>query len=235
MTYQKGWPIIEQKLVQRERWPGRYGVKYIPLVYPEQKVSSDQPVLRLENTQTLKYSTGGPLPLTESVPAGLTGRVVKITPRGGVIIESRAMLVRGTIGVGSQVAGVLTLWPPDGSGRTPLSPGSLLVVPGPTNFAFLHQALVSGVSAVIASSIVARDLEGFLRTDIIQLLDCDDIETAQVHLPPVTLFLTEGLGTFAMPAQVLNLFNYYQGTVALLSAETSPRRGIFPELALSAL
>lgn len=232
MTYRSGWSIIEQKLVQRERWPGRYGVKCIPLVYPEQKVAPDQPVLRLENAQALEYNTGSPS-ATETVPAGLVGRVVRITPRGGVVIESRAMLVRGAIGVGSQVAGVLALWSPDGSGHMPFLPGTLLVVPGPINFAFLHRALASGVNAVIASSIIARDLEGFLRTDIIQLLDCDDIEMAQAHLPPVTLFLTEGLGTFAMPSHVLKLLSQYQGSIALLSGVTSARQSIFPELVIS--
>lgn len=114
-----------------------------------------------------------------------------------------------------------------------LPPGAILVVSGPINFAFLHQAIASGAGGVIASSIVVRDLEGFLRTDIIQLLDFNDIEMAQTHLPPITLFLTEGLGTFDMPPDILNLFSHYQGAVVLLSGITSARRAIFPELLIS--
>jgi hypothetical protein len=238
MDYRSGWSVIEQTLVQRERWPARYGARCTPLVYPEQKVSPGQPVLRLENAEPLEHRSSNSImyvPATDLVSSGLFGHVVKITPRGGVVIESRATLVRGAIGVGNQVAGVLTLWSSGGSSRMspPFAPGVLLVVPGPINFAFLHQALVSGVSGVVASSIVARDLEGFLRTDLIQLLDCDDIESVQAHLPPITLFLTEGLGTFAMPSQVFKLLSHYQDTIVLLSGVTSTRKDIFPELLIS--
>jgi|SRR5438552_767601 len=235
MTHQTEWSNVEQTLVRRERWPGRYDAKYTPLVYPGQKVLPDQPVLRLQYAQPVEYA-GMPMSATETVLAGLSGRVVSITPRGGVVIEGRVTLVRGMIGVGRQMAGVLTLWSPGESrnkASSLLPDGAILIVPGPINFAFLHQVLASGISAVIASSITARDLEGFLRTDITQLLDFNDIEMAQTHLPPITLFLTEGLGTFEMPSRLLNLFSSYQGTVALLSGVTSARRGISPELLIS--
>jgi hypothetical protein len=234
MTYQTGWSEIEQTVVQRERWPGRYGPKYTPLVYPGQRVSPDQPVLRLEYVQSVEHKDMY-VPATETIPSGLAGHVMNITPRGGVVIEGRVILVRGVFGVGTQVAGILTLWPPGGSmlRLSSLPPGAILVVSGPINFAFLHQAIASGAGGVIASSIVVRDLEGFLRTDIIQLLDFNDIEMAQTHLPPITLFLTEGLGTFDMPPDILNLFSHYQGAVVLLSGITSARRAIFPELLIS--
>jgi hypothetical protein len=228
-----GWSVIEQTVVQRERWSGMYGVKCAPLVYPGQVVLPDQPVLRLP-----PINSSGPasrLHYTEIVPSGLLGRVVKITQRGGVVIESRATVMKGTVGFGNPVAGVLTLWSPESNGRltTPLPPHALLVVPGTISFAFLHQVLASGISGVIASSIVTRDLEGFLRTDLIQLLESDDTEMVQAHLPPITLFLTEGLGIYTMPSEVLTLLSRYQGKVALLSGVTSARRSIFPELVVS--
>ncbi len=233
MTYRSGWSVIEQTVVQRERWSGIYGEKCAPLVYPGQVVLPDQPVLRLPPVRSSRL--GSRSPLTEIVPSGLLGRVVKITQRGGVVIESRATVMKGTVGFGNPVAGVLTLWSPGDNGRlsTPLPPRALLIVPGPISFAFLHQVLASGIRSVIASSIVARDLEGFLRTDLIQLLECDDTEMVQAHLPPLTLFLTEGLGTYAMPSDVLTLLSRYQGKVALLSGVTSARRSIFPELVVS--
>ncbi len=173
--------------------------------------------------------------VSETIPAGMRGRVVDITRRGGVIIESRAAVIQGAIGAGNQVAGVLTLWkaPSASRGQQPIPPGAILVVPGPLNFAMLRQALISGVVGVIASSISSHDLEGFLRTDLVQLIDSPDIELAQAHLPPVTLLLTEGLGTIAMPVRTINLLSQYAGSIALISGATSIRQAIYPELIIS--
>src|ERR1019366_8207027 len=104
MTYQAGWSEVEQTLVQRERWPGRYDAKYTPLVYPGQKVLPDQPVLRVQYAQPIEYA-GMSMSATETLSAGLSGRVLSITPRGGVVIEGRVTLVRGVVGVGRQEIG----------------------------------------------------------------------------------------------------------------------------------
>lgn len=261
MTYPLGWSVIAQTVVRRERWPGGSGAKCTPLVYPGQEVVPDQPILRLEPTEaaapvpsqplmpprlslpasrsdqkTLHNGTGAlAAGQPEIVPAGLHGRVVDITRRGGVIIESRAALLQGTIGSGNQVAGVLTMWQPATAGQAPplIPPGAILVVPGPLNFAMLHQAVSSGVAGIIASSIMARDLEGFLHADLIALIGSGDIEQAQEHLPRMTLLLTEGLGNAAMPTRIINMLSQYQGAVVLLSGMTSVRQGICPELVIS--
>ncbi|HEV2662894.1 MAG TPA: KOW motif-containing protein [Ktedonobacteraceae bacterium] len=245
MTYSPGWSVIEQTLVRRERWPGGYTVKGTPLVRPGQEVVADQPVLRLERSQPVsgalppldegaREGNNGVAVQTETVPAGLRGRVVDITRRGGVVIEGRATVVRGAIGVGKQVAGVLTMWQSGKMGRAASIPaGALLVVPGPVNFAFLHQALLSNISGMIASSIELRDLEGFLRTDLISLLANADLARVQDSLPPLTLCLTEGLGTLMMPVHVTNLLSKYQGALALLSGTTSLRHELFPDLLIT--
>ncbi|HTD20528.1 MAG TPA: hypothetical protein VK667_13475, partial [Ktedonobacteraceae bacterium] len=210
MTYQLGWSVIPQILVRRERWPGGYKTKGIPLVHPGQDVLPDQPVLRLERHEPVEAIETVPIPrlslpgvidsLTypgnslkngdapaskqypgEMLPAGLRGRVVDVTRRGGVIIESSVAVLQGAIGAGNQVAGVLTMWQAPDAGRGPqaIPPGALLVIPGPLNFAMLRQAMMSGVVGVIASSISSRDFEGFLRTDLIELIDSVDVELAQ--------------------------------------------------------
>ena len=258
MTYLLGWSVIPQILIRRERWPGGYKTKGIPLVYPGQDVLPDQPVIRLEKAQPIedlatvpRRSLPGIIDLPDSgslnngdirsskqlagetLPAGLRGRVVDITRRGGVIIESCAAVLQGAIGAGNQVAGVLTMWQASDGGQQAIPPGALLVIPGPLNFAMLRQAMISGVVGVIASSISSRDFEGFLRTDLVELIDSVDIELAQAHLPQMTVLLTEGLGTIAMPVRTINLLNHYQGSIALLSGATSVRQGIFPELVVS--
>ena len=212
--------------MRRERWPGGYGVKAVPLVYPGQEVLPDQPVMRLSSNQP---DTGS----NEVVPAGLRGRVVEISPRGGVVIESPAALVRGVIGAGKQIAGILTLWREKAGKQQKIPAGAILVVPDQINFALLHRAMSSGVSAIVAGSISLRDLEGFLRVDLIQLLNCADVDLVQAHLPPLTLLFTEGLGAIAMSRQMTALLEHYQGSIALLSGATSVRRRLFPELVIS--
>jgi len=264
MTYPLGWPVIPQMLVRRERWPGGYGVQASPLVYPGQEVLPDQPVLRIEYEgqrnqgaavdpqQATRLSslpsTGVGLPHrgsgnVERLPAGLRGRVVAITRRGGVVIETRAAIVQGVIGAGQQVAGVMALWPRYASAQRAetqgaqrpqvIPPGAILIVPGPLNFHMLSQAMHSGVVGIVASSISLHDLEGFLRTDVVQLINSKDSEQIQAHLTPLTLLLTEGLGTFAMPAHISNLLSSYQGSIALLSGTTAIPQGLFPELVIS--
>jgi hypothetical protein len=252
MAYPLGWSAIPQMLVRRERWPGGYRAKGIPLVAPSQEVRPEQPVLRMEHENREVTEAVGSAPWfsspsvgyqanvmqevasangvrTETVPAGLYGRVVDITPRGGVVIESWAAIVQGVIGAGNQIVGLLTVWQ-GGTGQA-IPPGAILVVPGPVNLLMLQRAMSSGVTGVIASSISAGDLEGFLATDLIQLLNRIDVE--QAHLPPMTLLFTEGVGTFSMPARVMNLLSQYQGSIALLSGITSIRQGIFPDLVIS--
>jgi hypothetical protein len=97
----------------------------------------------------------------------------------------------------------------------------------------LRLSINSGIAGMIASSIETRDLEGFLQTDLIQLLDSDNVEQMQAHLPPLTLLLTEGLGAMAMPARIMNLLSQQQGAVVLLSGLTSIRQYIRPELIIS--
>lgn len=213
--------------MRRERWPDGYGVKAVPLMYPGQEVLPDQPVIRLLSSNQPDTGAG------EVVPAGLRGRVVEISPRGGVVIESPAALVRGVIGAGKQIAGILTLWREKAGEQQKIPAGAILVVPDQIDFALLHRAMRSGVSGIVAGSISLRDLEGFLRVDLIQLLNCVDVDLVQAHLPPLTLLFTEGLGAIAMSRQVVALLEHYQGSIALLSGATSVRRRLFPELVIS--
>ena len=262
MTYLLGWSVISQIQVRRERWPGGYKTRAVPLVSPGQEVQPAQPVMRLEHVGPVKapatvphisfpgvkdapIGTGGQpahsdTPASdqyvgETLPAALRGRVVDITRRGGVIIESRVAVLQGAIGAGYQVAGVLTMWqaPGYGEGKQSVPTGVLLVVPGPLNSSMLREVLASGVVGVIASSIPFRDLEGFLQTNLVELINRIDVESAQAHLPPVTILLTEGIGIFAMPVRTINFLSHYQGSIALLSGATSIRQGIFPELVIS--
>lgn len=110
------------------------------------------------------------------------------------------------------------------------------MVPGPVNFALLRSASVSGVVGLIASSVALRDLEGFLQTDVVHLVNSDDVEFAQAKLPKLpkmSLLFTEGSGSIAMPVRTINILSHYAGSIALLSGVTSAKQHLFPELVIS--
>src|SRR4029077_6531060 len=155
----------------------------------------DQPVMRAEKTNgrsgllpkvprlSLPVNMGQGLPgaignreqtQDRTIAAGLRGTVVGGTPHGSVVIESQVAGVSGAIGAGRQAAGPLTMGQTAGTmqGQPYIPPGAILIVPGPLNLAMLHQALNSGIAGVIASSVSSRDLEHFLRVDLIDLLNC---------------------------------------------------------------
>jgi hypothetical protein len=240
--YPPAWSIIPQAFVRKERWLGGYKVAGTPLVSPGQDVVPDQPILRWSSTE--KSFTGQPsraftagAPSQEVIPAGLRGRVIEITSRGGVVIESHATLVQGVIGVGNQVVGILTLWRPDSTNqRQTIPPSAILVVPDPLNFMFLRQSVASGVVGIVSSSIALKDLEGFLHADLIAFLQEERTEQRmllQQHFPRLTLLFTQGLGHAKMPAKLVDTLSQYEGSIALLSGETSLRNGIVPELIIS--
>lgn len=243
--------------MRRERWPGDYEIQYVPLVKPGEQVEADQPVMRIVHSEMVGT---GPFPkvprlslpanASQGLPgvinerrarpgevllAGLRGTVTALTRRGSVVIGSQVAIVSGMIGTGKQVTGPLSMWQAPGTmqGESYIPPGAILVVPGPLNLAMLRQALYSGLAGIVASSILARDLEHFLHADLIELLNSANPALFLNHLPPLTILLTEGLGTLAMPRQTLNLLSRYQGISALLTGATSIRARKYPELAIS--
>ncbi len=231
MVYQPGESVVRQTGVRRERWPGSYknGVltRVVPLVYAGQDLRPDQPLQRVE-----PRVTGSTATRDEVVPAGMYGRVVDVTQRGGVVIEGTAALVHGEVGAGHQVAGVLQIVQEDTQNQQ-LPPGAILVVPGTLTFAMLRQALLAGVVGVVAGSISAKDFEGFLNADLIQIFNDIDIEHAQANLPQLTVMCTEGLGAGIMDNSVMTELQQHQGAIVLLSGITSPRWGVLPELLIS--
>lgn len=257
MSYPLGWSLATRIGVRRERWPGGYDVKCVPLVQAGAYVEPTDPVMLLERVETprlppnvprlslptLPANTNRVLPGAMSnrvyqtsltIAAGLRGRVIAITRRGSVVIEGLAAIVAGTLGAGRQIAGPLIVWQAPGSLERQISipPGAILAVPGPLNLAMLHQALSSGIAGVVASSISSRDLESFLRTDLIDLLNCANPELLLSSLPPLTILLTEGLGTVAMPVRTIDLLSKHQGVTALLSGATSLSAKVYPELVI---
>lgn len=255
MSYPLGSSLVPRIRVRRERWPGGYDIRCAPLVQVGTQVEPDQPVMRLIHSErrdtlpqvprlSLPTSPGPGLPGTsksrepfrsELLLAGLRGTAVGVTRRGSVLIEGEAAIISGSLGAGRQVAGPLKLWQSFGAQeQKPAIPqGAILAVPGPLNLEMLRQAANSRLAGVVASSISSSDFESFLRTNLIDLLHCANVELLLAYLPPLTIMLTEGLGTIAMPVRTINLLDKHQGTVVWLSGATSLSANIRPELVMS--
>src|SRR5579859_2443545 len=117
--YPPAWSVLPQAFVRKERWLASRKVAGTPLVSPGQDIVPDQPILRWPDTEkrfsvppvsTADRHKASSLQFPSSektVLAGLRGRVVEITGRGGVVIESHVTLVQGVLGAGDQVAGIL--------------------------------------------------------------------------------------------------------------------------------
>jgi hypothetical protein len=152
-----------------------------------------------------------------------------------VIIEGQAAIVSGALGAGRQVAGPLVIWRVQNSYKpAPHMPsGAILVVPGSLNLAMLQQAISSGIAGVVASSISSRDFESFVHSNLVDILHSTNTELLLSRLPPLTVMLTEGLGTMTMPVRTLDLLDKHQGKIVLLSGATSLSSGVYPELVIS--
>lgn len=240
----KGTGSTAERIIQRERWPGAYvggqRVQCVPLVTSGQVVAANQPILRLEYAPSFEgQKVSGSERHDETVLAGLAGHVLGTTARGGVLLESHANVIAGALGVGNQIAGVLTtMHVQDEAGMSgamsKLPAGAILAIPEPLTFAVLRRAIISGVAGIIGGSIALSDLEGFLHVDLLSLIDSTNIEQAQVHMPAMTIMLTEGIGHIPMPAPLFAMLEQNQATCVLLSGMTSTRYHLLPELLISA-
>jgi hypothetical protein len=188
------------------------------LVRVNELVRAEQPIAHV----TLD---GVPMPIL----AGLTGRITDTQPTG-VTIEGVATLLHGVLGIGPAVAGPLVSLPRGESfAVVPIPRGGIILLPQQAPLMLLQRAVTSGAAAVIAASASARELESFARADLSLLLDGQSARAARM---PLTIVLTEGLGSYAMRSDVYQALAQRVNSVVLVSGATDPRRSIRPEIAL---
>lgn len=229
MNYPLGWPVIPGITVRRERRMERPGTA---LVEPGQEVQPDQTIARVNPLGTAGSAPFAPARFgAQTLRAGLRGQVLEANPHG-VTIEGLVAVVQGLIGVGEQVVGELNILsrealkvPVD---MIPLARGVILVVPGPLTAALLEHATKAEVVGLVASSMVATELETALGLDLSALLDGLPVPENPRPLP--TLLFTEGLGDRPMASSTLALLRQHGGDCALLSGATNPRVNRRPEL-----
>jgi hypothetical protein len=188
------------------------------LVHVNETVHAEQPIAR-------SGADGVALP----VLAGLSGRISDARP-GSVTIEGAATLLHGVVGVGAGVAGPLVTLPHGESyAVVPIPAGAIIVVPQQAPLMLMQRAMAAGAAGIIAASASARELEGFVRMDLSLLLDG---LAARAPRLPLTIVLTEGLGSASMRPWTYQMLTQRLNAVALIDGATDPRRSTRPEILL---
>jgi len=171
---------------------------------------------------------GEPQPV--QVEAYLTGTVVEVLPKEGVLVQNRVALVQGIFGIGGETYGKLRL-----AASTPqetlladhIKPDmkDAVVIGGARMTAeAIRRARDVGVAALVGGGIDDQDLRDFLGYDL-------GVAITGSEKVGLTLIITEGFGDIAMADRTFRLLRQYEGHEASVNGSTQIRAGVMrPEI-----
>lgn len=172
-------------------------------------------------------------PRAVQVQAYLTGTVVEVLPREGVIIEADVALIQGIFGVGGEAYGTLRLVcaQPDQDLTedliTPVLEGAVVVGGRRVTQTAVRKAQQFGVAAIITGGIDDQDLREILGYDL-------GVAITGVEKIGVTVIVTEGFGDIAMAGRTFQLLRQHEGAEASVNGATQIRAGVLrPEVIIS--
>jgi len=169
-------------------------------------------------------------PTVIDVNAYVQGRVVKVLPQEGAVIETQGALIQGIFGVGGERRGTLRVLvnSPDETLTAAHIPddvaGQILVGGAAVEADALQRAAERGAIGIVAGGIRDTDLIRYLGHDIgVAITGSEDI--------PLTLILTEGFGTIRMATRTFRLLKSLEGKTASINGATQIRAGVIrPEI-----
>lgn len=194
--YATGWPLRAAVQVTRER---RLEYRGVVLVAPGDRV---------EPGQIIAQGDGVPL------VAGLRGRVARIEPEVGAVVQGVATVAGALWGLGRDVAGPLVALSP-GSSRAAAA-GSILIVPGELTGAIWQTAQAARVGGVFAATARPALLAEALGAEITSLVD----GTATVA-PLFSLALVQGFSARPPATDFWQALRERDGQPALLCPRTN--------------
>ncbi len=170
------------------------------------------------------------LPTVIDVNAYVQGKVVRVMPGEGAVIETQGALIQGIFGVGGERRGTLQVAVE--SPNEPLTAdhiqgdvqGKILVGGSDVKADALRKAGELGAVGIVAGGIRDTDLIDYLGRDIgVAITGSEDI--------PLTLIITEGFGSIAMANRTFRLLQSLQGQQASINGATQIRAGVIrPEI-----
>jgi len=160
----------------------------------------------------------------------IKGRVTKVLPKKGAVIETTAAFIQGIFGIGGENHGeiVVAVSSPDevltedkvlSEHKGKVIVGGSLVTSG----AFL-KAVEIGVKGIVAGGIDVEDLIRILEEDIgVAITGEEKIET--------TVIVTEGFGELPMSRRTFELLSSLEGRMSAINGATQIRAGVLrPEI-----
>ena len=166
---------------------------------------------------------GDPIPV--NVDAYIPGKVVKVMPREGIVIETEAVFIQGIFGIGGETYGPLKIVA--SSHKEVLGPekilpehkGCILVGGSEVTLEAMRKAVQVGVSGIVAGGVRHLGLREFMGRDIGVAI------TGEEELG-VTLIITEGFGKMNMSKRTFDLLKSFDGYMVHINGATQIRAGV---------
>ena len=170
------------------------------------------------------------LPIPVEIEAYIPGKVVKVLPREGAVIETNAALIQGIFGIGGETHGKIKMVVDSPDEELTVDriisedKGAVLIGGSLATLDALRKGVEFGVSCIVT---------GGIRHDDVTTLIGDEIGVAITGQEEVgiTLIITEGFGKMRMSQRTFDLLKRFDGYMASVNGATQIRAGVMrPEI-----
>lgn len=174
---------------------------------------------------------GAQIPL--SLSAYVPGRIIKVIPKEGVIIETVGAIIQGIFGLGGERHGeikILVDSPEKFIGPEDISEenrGQVIVIGSQMSSDVIKKASKVGIVGIIAGGIEYDELRELLGEEIGVAI------TGEENLN-LTLIITEGFGRMAISKRAFDVLQHFEGYMTSINGTTQIRAGVIrPEIIIS--
>ncbi|MBQ7258049.1 MAG: hypothetical protein IJS60_10210 [Abditibacteriota bacterium] len=163
--------------------------------------------------------------------AYIKGKIQKIIPEEGAIIETKGTFIQGIFGIGGEKFGKLLVVNPDTNNTIDNIPNitenTILVYEKGLNLDILKDCEKKGVLGIITGSISDKVLRDYINKELGVAITGDE-------KVPLTIILTEGFGNIPMSETTFNMLKSIDSSYVSINGATQIRAGVIrPEIIMS--
>lgn len=172
-------------------------------------------------------------PVPIEVNAYTSGKVIKVIPDEGLVLETQCAMVQGIIGIGGETQGEIFMGV--GTPEEEISTenineshlGKILIGGSTISLEAFNKASKMGVGAVVVGGFNYSDLSSILGYTLgVAITGSEEINT--------TLVVTEGFGKISMANRTFKLLKSFEGQLASINGATQIRAGVIrPEIIIT--